>query len=351
MLATSRAAEAYVRYQTSTGIGYAWRQTCVPVTVYPADQTDLTPEQTLHAVSAAAAAWSADQNACTFMRINVDSSTAPTPTATLDYRSSVIFRQTSWCAPSDSPGTCSYDPSALAITSVFVTKSDGKILDADVEVNAKNFLWGDLVLTPSGIKQDLQNVLTHEMGHLLGLAGTCVRSGSPVPLDNAGQPVPQCDSASPAVEATTMFESTVPGETSKRTLAPDDILGVCDIYPKAMDPRTCPAAGADGGADGDVGDVPTDATLDIGVAEVGSDASRDATLDVGVAEAGNDAPRDAALDLAVAEAGGHTGVDASGAPRVPAAGCGCEMGRRSPAAASTLALALLVATARRRRRR
>src|SRR5450432_637371 len=276
MLAMPRAAEAYVRYQTSTGLGFVWPQTCVPLTVYPMDLTDLTAEQTSHAVSAAAAAWSTDQNACTFMKIQVDSSTAPTPTPGLDYRSSVIFRSTSWCAPSDPPGFCSYAPEALAITSVFVTKSDGKIRDADVEVNAKNFLWGDLVLTPSGAKQDLQNALTHELGHLLGLDETCFHPGSPRPVDNAGQPVPSCDNASADVQATTMFPSAIPGDTAKRTLAPDDIQGVCDIYPKAMDPGTCPAAGADGGADGDVGDAPRDANLDVGVAEAGNDAPRDA---------------------------------------------------------------------------
>jgi hypothetical protein len=51
--------------------------------------------------------------------------------------------------------------------------------------------------------------------------------------------VPDCDSAPPEVMATTMFNETTAGETSKRMLAMDDQNGVCDTYPPALDPMIC----------------------------------------------------------------------------------------------------------------
>jgi len=101
-----------------------------------------------------------------------------TPVARYDYKNSLVFRTTTWCAPSDAAGTCSYDAAALAITSVFVNKKDGHIRDADIEVNSKNFIWTDLDIDPTAHgKQDLQNALAHEMGHLVGLDHTCVPAG------------------------------------------------------------------------------------------------------------------------------------------------------------------------------
>jgi hypothetical protein len=254
MLAAPRA-EAYVRYKTKSGVGFFWPQTCIPLFAYPLSMTDvygnmeMTPEQILHAATAAASAWSTARMStadpvCTYLKINVSEVDTAAPAAGLDYTNALVFRTTSWCAPSDPQGTCSYAPEALAITSVFVNKQHGQILDGDIEVNAKNFIWTDLDADPMATgHQDLQNALTHEMGHLIGLDHTCFPAGTAgdPPLDNNGNPVPSCDSAPPDVQATTMFASATPGDTAKRTLAPDDILAVCEIYPVAMDPMVCPA--------------------------------------------------------------------------------------------------------------
>jgi hypothetical protein len=81
------------------------------------------------------------------------------------------------------------------------------------------------------------------MGHLIGLDHTCYNAsgGAVQPYDAAGLPVPACP-ASTDVQATTMYPSAMPGDTQKRTLAPDDQAGLCAIYP-VDDPPAPPAGG------------------------------------------------------------------------------------------------------------
>ena len=255
---SARPAFAYVRYITEDGKPFQWQQTCIQVTGYPNqnDFPDMTADQVQTAATGAADAWSSAGLACTYLSIDVALSSAPAPTASADKKNSLIFRHKDWCSPSDSAWTCSYDPAALAITSVFVQRSTGRIQEADIEVNDRWFNWTDLELFPADkSKQDLQNALTHEMGHLIGLDHTCFMAvGNLVrPNDNQGNPVPDCSSAPPEVRATTMFASAVPGDLSKRTLEPDDQQAVCDIYPLARDPAYCPTDSTGSTGTGDSG--------------------------------------------------------------------------------------------------
>jgi hypothetical protein len=245
-LICARPADAYVRYVTEYGKFFQWTRSCVHVTGYPNDLPDMTAEQVATAASGAAAAWSNVGLSCTYLAIDIALSSEATPTASADNKNSLIFRHNDWCNPSDSPWTCSYDQAALAITSVFVQRSTGHIQEADIEVNDRWFSWTDLALNPDEkTKQDLQNALTHEMGHLVGLDHSCFNPAPNLtrPTDNLGNPVPDCATAPMAIRDTTMFASATPGDLSKRTLEPDDQQAVCDIYPLNKDPVYCPAEG------------------------------------------------------------------------------------------------------------
>lgn len=96
------------------------------------------------------------------------------------------------------------DTSAYALTSVTFSASDGSISDADIELNGEFFTWSTKEI-PGPNEVDLRNTLTHEIGHFIG-------------FDHSSLP-----------EAT-MFASAPLGETSKRTLAEDDLDGVCAVY-------------------------------------------------------------------------------------------------------------------------
>jgi len=97
-----------------------------------------------------------------------------------------------------------YSPSAYALTSVTYDPSTGRIADADIEVNDE--FW-DYSIGPSNPETvDVQNMMTHEVGHFIGLDHTFDAT-------------------------TTMFGRADLGEISKRDLAQDDIDGMCAIYP------------------------------------------------------------------------------------------------------------------------
>jgi hypothetical protein len=252
-------ARAFVRTMTSGGSPMFWNRTVSIIHAYVGDPPPpLTREDILIATNAAAAAWSRDRVVCTSMDLRiaaVDQASAP---ALLDGTSRMTFRRQTWCKePRDDNDPC-YDPFALAVTSVFARKSDGEIVDADVELNAVNFTWSDLVRKPDPTMnlQDLQNTLTHEFGHFIGLDHTCFLAGTPPAglVDDQGRPVPTCDHASDEIQATTMFAAVIPGDLERRTLSPDDIRAVCSLYPpmdelvESGNPQGCALASRSQGA-------------------------------------------------------------------------------------------------------
>lgn len=244
-------AHAYVRYQLEkkdkagvfelTGVFEQWKQTCIPLVVYPNDlASEMTTDEVVGAASAATDAWSKTGISGTYLDIELSSSLDVTPVTGQDTYNDIVFKNP-WCDAGDT--TCQQE--ALAITSVWAGQTSGTIIDADIEVNAQNDFWADLVTHPALGKQDLQNALTHEMGHLIGLDHNCYTPGSdPVQMvDNAGVLVPDCAGASADIMNDVMYTQAEPGDISKRTLKPDDIQAVLDIYPLANDPHVCPPSG------------------------------------------------------------------------------------------------------------
>ncbi|RAL21675.1 hypothetical protein DL240_12530 [Lujinxingia litoralis] len=108
----------------------------------------------------------------------------------------VLFQDDTWPYPSFQ---------AVALTTVTFSMRDGRILDADIEVNGADYLFSNTEL-PNNSAMDLRNTLTHEVGHFLGL-----------------------DHSSNA--SATMYATAELGEITKRDLHQADIDGLCHIYP------------------------------------------------------------------------------------------------------------------------
>ena len=106
----------------------------------------------------------------------------------------VVFRDKEW------PYIGGED--ALGFTHLRFDTKTGELWDADIEINAvaEQYSIGEPVTGA-----DLDSVLTHEAGHLLGLAHTLAKDA-------------------------TMFASYTSGTDTLRTLADDDLRAVCAVY-------------------------------------------------------------------------------------------------------------------------
>ncbi|MBF5041414.1 hypothetical protein FGE12_03370 [Aggregicoccus sp. 17bor-14] len=121
----------------------------------------------------------------------------------------------------------SHDEGTLALTTTTFSFRSGAILDADIEFNAaplgggEGYLFTTVAGPPCGSEQlpscvaiDLQNTLTHELGHVVGLDHV-LSTGS------------------------TMEATAPPGETQKRILDPGTAEGFCGIYPRGQPSVQC----------------------------------------------------------------------------------------------------------------
>lgn len=230
-------AGAYVRAVADSGAPLAWKSPCVTMDFYVGDVPGkMTADAYVAAAGLAAHAWSHAALSCTALTISMRTQEAPATETGADGRNVIIFRQDNWCDEA-TPESC-YPHNALAVTSVLKNKVTGEIVDADMELNAVSFTWADLVAHPEladGMTADFQNTLTHELGHVIGLAHPCYSAsdGGGRLNDNTG--VPELDCTDPYLPAsvleTTMFPSVQLDDVERRTLSSDDARAACEVYP------------------------------------------------------------------------------------------------------------------------
>ena len=177
------------------------------------------------------ATWATAMNDCGNLTLRMGTRTATRTTGFDDRKGAsnenvLLFRNRlciDFVSPSDAchaQGNCAdtydcwdYSAGTLAITTTTFNVRTGKLYDADLEMNASVHIFTTVDSPPcsalgqSGcVSTDVQNTVTHELGHALGL------DHSP-------------DSRS------TMFAGAELGETSKRVLDDGSVEFVCTAYP------------------------------------------------------------------------------------------------------------------------
>ncbi len=111
-----------------------------------------------------------------------------------------------------------YSEDALAVTLVTLNARTNELLDADVAFNVESHRFKVLPAAAKDEHQfdDVQNTVTHELGHVLGLMH-----------NNASDDL-------------VMYPSAPPGEVSKRTLKADDRDGLLSLYGLEPEPTAVP---------------------------------------------------------------------------------------------------------------
>jgi MYXO-CTERM domain-containing protein len=237
---------------TETRAKLAWRSGCAQIWFHEDGTGAIDGELEFDEMERVLIRWRYDVQACSYFDLRFQG--LDNADVGLDGSNMVIFRDEEWCVPAteDEPKEC-HDSAAAGLTTLFfiddpASKRNGTILDADIELNGVDFniAVDHQTAANDGLEADLANTFTHEVGHLMGLDHTCAPPGGIRLEDHQGEPIPICSpdpTQMPAVvREATMFAFQDPGETKKASPEPDDISGVCSIYPLDENPRECLAA-------------------------------------------------------------------------------------------------------------
>jgi hypothetical protein len=231
-------AAAYVRSRAPSGAGIAWADPRVTLKLSePPDTFSLDAGEIAAATWGALGAWSAPD--CTGLSLTLAPERAASQKVGRDHTNRLVIRTGAWCRDPDALTGC-HDHSQVAITTLFLRNNpgqpdDGRILEADIEINSIDFAWAVIPDGPvSGRdyldKLDLGSVVTHEVGHFVGLAHTCLGPDDEPITDDRGEPVLACGNAPSEVRETTMYPFTDPVDVRQRTLTADDARAACEIY-------------------------------------------------------------------------------------------------------------------------
>lgn len=261
LVAAPCAALAYVRTTTSTGAALAWRAGCPRLVVAGPAHPEISAARLRASLQRSAAAWTDGLAGCSGFRIDVQDGERRDAPIAFDRTNVVVWRLPGFCDdPDHADNEVCLAPNAAAVTTIFYydrpgRPEDGELLDLDVQLNAARFDFADDG-RPDRI--DLDNTLTHELGHGIGLDHPCrTERGGVVPRDDQGLPVPPCFPTTdlpPEVLEATMYNFEAPGEVKKRDPLPAELDGLCAIY--AGHDGTCAIERDDGCAAGGGGARP-----------------------------------------------------------------------------------------------
>ena len=164
-----------------------------------------------------------------------------------DNKNVLIYPDTNWCKLK-ADGRC--DPTLAASRSTGAGPDLGDRQHQDRRVSATSTsrstpstsvgpTWSRIPSSPTIRSiEDLQNALTHEVGHLIGLDHTCYIPSSlvPRPVDNTGNPLVYCTTRTPRSAPRPCSRRPSRATSRSGRSAPDDQQALCEIYPVENEP-------------------------------------------------------------------------------------------------------------------
>ena len=247
-LLAGTAARAYVQdHSPKTGAALRWKGGVLTLTLArTAPSQDLSESEVRQAVAAALAVWDRGNNPCSSVELRLADGTTDNEVVE-DGTSSVSFREERWSRNGAADALARYSANTVALTSLYAKPRPGKptiaeVSEADIELNAVDFRFttdGKAVKNTASRTRDLQTVLVHEIGHILGLGHNCAMVESERrSVDHLGHRIPLCSAAGNSLRGAAMFPieslATLP---LLRGLSPDDRKALCALYPVRGSPK------------------------------------------------------------------------------------------------------------------
>jgi hypothetical protein len=232
---------AYVQDRSpKTGAALRWKGGALTLTLArTAPSQDLREAEVRRAVAAALAVWDHRNNPCSRVELRLADGTTDNEVVE-DGVSSLSFREERWSRNGRAEVLARYPANMLALTSLYAKPRPGRpmvadIGEADIELNAVDFRFSTDGKVSQGASRtrDLETVLIHEIGHILGLGHNCaVTERERRLVDHLGRRLPLCSAAGPALRSAAMFPvESLATAPILRGLSPDDRKALCALYP------------------------------------------------------------------------------------------------------------------------
>jgi len=225
LLGSTGLSEAFVRTRTSGGTAIQWDgSSTINLRVDAGSSTSLSSSDVMSVVNYSVGQWNATS-------ADVTMSAAQASSSDSSGVNMINFTDSSY-----------FSSGVIAVTSVSYSASSGDIIEGDISVNnLYTYSTNSTATSPALTSIYLGDVLTHELGHFIGLSHSEVQESSMIYTIFKGQHSTSYDDAAGA-EA--IYPSGTKGQISGKVIGGDSLIGVFGANVQAISTSTGSVAGS-----------------------------------------------------------------------------------------------------------